>query len=328
MLRKFLFSMTALAAIMAGPAAAGDFDKYVPEGAKFFAHVNVPKLFASEMVRKTVPMAFDKYSDQIVSLAGMAKQFNPNAPDIPEDQMKAGLKQMADPNVIAKAFDAAGPVVTDVVVAGSVVDDEPNVVIVIKCAFFTPEGAAQVAGMAGGMPGMPAKIETIKKSKGTIYAMDIPGAPNKVYMAIPENGILHISMREENAEKAFAAASKPTAELAQLMTKRNKDDFVFFAGLGADKDEYTSMSGNITLDKDLNVNASRTFKDEAKAKEEAQKMNEHFAEMSDQIKGAIGENAQALKPHLEKSKATVDGKTVKAKISIPGSAVEKLLGKD
>ena len=36
---------------MAGPATAGDLDKYVPADAQFFAHVNVPKLFASDMVR-------------------------------------------------------------------------------------------------------------------------------------------------------------------------------------------------------------------------------------------------------------------------------------
>jgi hypothetical protein len=328
MIRNFLFGLTALAAMTAGPAAAGDLDKYVPADAKFYAHVNVPKLFASDMVRKGVPMAFEKYSDDLVGLMGMAKAFNPNAPDIPEDQAKAALKQMSDPKVIAQAFDAAGPVVSDIVIAGSVTDGEPNVVIIIKCAFFTPEGVEQVAGMAGGVPGMPVKLEKIKKTKGTVYALESPQAPQKVYLAVPEAGVLHICMSEEKAEAAFAAASKPDAKLAELMTKRNKNDFVFFAGLGGDNDEYTSMSGNVTLDKDLNVKATRSFKDEAKAKEDAQKMNDSFTEMLDQIKGMLKDKADVLKPHIEKSKATADGKNVNATMSIPGSVVEKMLGKD
>ena len=329
MLRNILFGLTALAAlIVAGPAAAGDFDKYIPEDAQHFAHISVPKLFASDMVRKAVPMAFDKYSDQLIMFAGMAKGMNPNMPDVPEEKMKEGLKQMADPKVIAKAFDAAGPVVTDLVITGSFVDNEPDMVIVIKCAFFTPQGVEQIAAMAGGVPGMPAKIETLKKAKGTVYAMEMPGAPTKMYMAVPEAGILHICMSEEKAEAAFAAASKPTAQLAELMAKRNKDDFIFFAGLGADNDDYTSMTGKFTLDKDLGGKMTKTMKDEAAAKDEAQKMNDQFGELMEQIKGALGEKAEVLKPHLEKSKATVDGKTVNGTISIPGSVVEKLLGKD
>ncbi len=329
MLRKILFGLTAMAACMvAGPANAGDFDKYVPEDAKFFAHVNVPRIFASEMVRKAVPMAFDKYSDQIIGLVGMAKGMNPNIPDVPEDQMKDGLKQLADAKVIAKAFDAAGNVVTDIVVAGSVTNDEPNVVIIIKCAFFTAEVVEQFAGMAGGVPGMPAKIETIKKAKGTVYAMEVPQAPQKMYVCVPEAGVLHICMSEEKAEKAFAAASKPSAKLNELITKRNKDDFVFFAGLGGDDEDYTSMQGNFKLDKDFSGKISKVFKEESKAKAEAEKMNESFGETMDQVKGLLGEKADVLKPHMEKSKATVEGKTVNAIMSIPGSVVEKMLSKD
>jgi hypothetical protein len=330
MLRNFLFGLTALAAlIVAGPAAAGDFDKYVPEDAQFYAHVNVPKLFASEMVRKAVPMAFDKYGDQLIMFAGMAKGMNPNMPDVPEEKMKEGLKQMADPKVIAQAFDVAGPVVTDIVVTGSMADGEPNVVIIIKCVFITPEGIAQIAGMAaGGMPGVPVKLETIKKAKGVIYAMDVPNAPEKVCITVPEAGILHICMGEEKAEKSFTAASKPTAKLADLIAKRNKDDFLFFAGLGTDDADYTSMVGNFTLDKDLGGKLTKTMKDEAAAKEEAKKMNDQFGETMEQLKGMLGEKAEVLKPHMEKSKATVDGKAVNGIISIPGTVVEKLLGKD
>lgn len=329
MLRNMVFGLTAVAAvILAGPAPAGELDKYIPEDAKFYTHINVPKLFASDMVRKAVPMAFDKYGDQLIMLMGMAKGMNPNMPDVPEDQMKEGLKQMADPKVIAKAFDSAGPVVTDIMFTGSMANGEPNVIIVIKCSFITPEAAEQFAGMAGGIPGLPTKVEKIKKSKGTVYAMEVPQTGQKVFLSVPEAGVLHISMSEEKSEKSFAAAAKPNAKLGELIAKRNKDDFVYFAGLGEEDADYTTMSGNMTLDKDVGGKMSVAYKDEAKAKEEAQSMNDKFGEMMEQFKGMLGDKAAILKPYIEKSKATVDGKTVNATMSIPGSAVEKMLGKD
>ena len=40
-------------------------------------------------------------------------------PEVPEDQAKAMIKQIAKPEAIAGAFDAAKDIVTDIVVTGS-----------------------------------------------------------------------------------------------------------------------------------------------------------------------------------------------------------------
>ena len=51
-------------------------------------HVNVKQLLSAQVVRKAIPAAFDKYGDLLVPLLPLMKQFNPNAPDIKEEDLK------------------------------------------------------------------------------------------------------------------------------------------------------------------------------------------------------------------------------------------------
>lgn len=323
-LRSVFIALAALA--IAAPVRAGDFDKYLADDTQFYLHISMPKFFSSDVVRKAVPMALEKYGESLVGLMGMAKQFNPNAPDIPEDQAKQAIKQASDPKVIAQAFDAAKEFVTDVVVAGKAEGGMPEVAIIVKSPVFTAEGAAMVAQLIGGQPQV--QLETIKKDKGTIYAMTPPNSPAKVFITVPENGVLHMCMAEKQAEASFAPKGKPSEKLTQLIGKRAATDFLFVAGLGNETADYTAMSGSLTLDKDISGKMAMTYKDAEKATEQAKVANEKMVEMLDQLKGFLGDKATALKPHLEKTKATVDGKTVTSSMSIPGTVVEKLLAKD
>lgn len=324
-MRGLLLSFAAL--MLAAPAPAGDFDKYLPDNSQFFVHINLPKLFSSEMVRKAVPMVFDKYGDQIAGFYGMAKQFNPNAPDVPEDQIKDALKKAADPKVIAQAFDLAKDAVSDIVIAGNPKSDKPDVVVLIKSPFITAEGAEMIAGFAGATPQM--KLDKIKKGNNTIYAMTVPQQPDaKVYLTIPQAGLLQISMSEGQAEASFAAKGKPGEALNKLMAKRGDKDFLFVAGLGDDGADYSSMAGSLVLDKDLSGTMNVLYKDEKKAAEQAKEATEKLNDMLDQLKGFLGDKADVLKPHLEKTKATADGNKVTATLSIPGSVVDKLLAKE
>ncbi|MBX7104653.1 MAG: hypothetical protein K1X57_11270 [Gemmataceae bacterium] len=332
-MRTFVLGLAALMGVaLVGRAddtkavAAGDLVKYVPADGKFFVHVNPPQLFASEMVRKVVPMVFDRYGDQIVGMMALAKQFNPNSPEIPEAQAKDAIKKMADPKTIAQAFDVAKDVVTDIVVSGSMNGEKPDVVVLIKCQFFTAEMAEMMANLAGANPQM--KIEKMKKAKGTVYAIAVPNVDEKVYLAIPEAGVAHITMSEAKSEGAFAAASKPDPKLAALMTKRDKNDFIFATGLGTDDADYATMAMNLTLGKDIGVKMAMEYKDEKKAAEEAKDMTDKLKELVEQMKGVLGDKGAAIKESAEKTKVTADGKKVNASISIPGAAVEKLLSKD
>jgi hypothetical protein len=335
-MRYVLFGLAAIAGFSLAGAAraddttakarAADLSRYVPSEAQFFVHVNVPKVFTSELVRSAVPMAFDKYGDQLVGLMALAKQFNPNAPDVPEDQAKAAIKQMANPQAIAQAFDAAKEFVSDIVITGSMADDKPNVVVLIKSQFFTAELVEMVSNLAGQQPQM--KIEKAKKEKGTVYTITVPNAEEKMYFTVPEPGVLFITSQEAGAAASFAATSKPNEKLAGLMAKRDKDDFIFATGLGNNDADYTQMAMSLQLDKNVSGKMMMVFKDEKKAAEQAKEVNDQLQEMLGQIKDFLGDKGGALKQSAEKTKAVAQGNTVTANLSIPGEALTKLLSKD
>jgi hypothetical protein len=324
-LRAMFVVMAALA--VAAPAPAGDFDKYLSEDTQFFVQVNVPKFFTSEMVRKAVPMAFEKFGDQIVAMMGMARNFNPQIPEIPEDDAKKAMKKAADPQVIATIFDQIKGAVTDIVIAGKAEGEIPQMAILIKSEFIKAEMVDGIANMARATGQV--ELDAIKKDKGTIYAITAPQQPGqKVYMTVPEPGVLHISMSEKQAESSFAPKGKPSEKLSKLMNKKAANDFIFVAGLGGDGSDYSDLSGSLVLDKDISGKMAMSYKDETKAAEQAKMANEHLSELLDRLKMMLGDKADAFKPHLEKTKAVAQGKTVTSSVSIPGTVVEKLLEKD
>src|SRR3954468_2585518 len=104
-MRSFLFA-AAVTGLAAAPAAAADLDKYLPADATFYVHVTTKNFLTAPVVRKAIPMAFDKYGDQIMPLMQFAKALNPNTPDIPEDAIKQGIGELKKPETIANAFDA------------------------------------------------------------------------------------------------------------------------------------------------------------------------------------------------------------------------------
>jgi len=341
-MRYFLLGLAALAGLaLIGPGRADDkpasattpvanaFDKYLPDNSKFYVHVAVPKLFNSELVRKALPMAFDKYANEIVQLAGMAKGL-PNVPPIDDDQIKQGLKMMADPQFIGQVFDAAKDAVTDLVIAGNPEGGEKaDLVILIKCEAIKSEMVDQMAQMIGGVAAGQLTVDTDKTAKGNIYSLSSPQQPGmKMHITVPANGILQLASSKKSAESSLDAKGKASAQLAGLMGKRTGQDFLFVASLGDEKTGITALNANLVLDKDLNGAMKVESNDESEAAEHAKEANQHLEAMFAQIKGVLGDKGDALKNAAEKTKATVQGKTVNATISIPGTAVEKLLSKD
>src|SRR5262249_12925816 len=119
---------------LAAPARAAEkagLDKYLPENASVYIHVRTKNLFTADVVRKTLPMVFDKYGDKLVMLAQIAKQLNPNGPPIDEKQLQQGIEQLKDPKVIAQGFDVAKDYAPEFVVSGPE-DDPESMVVLIK----------------------------------------------------------------------------------------------------------------------------------------------------------------------------------------------------
>src|SRR3954451_11094591 len=117
---------------LVAPSRAADLDKYVPEDATLYVRVNVRQLLVAPVVRTNVPLAVAKYGDQIAQLAALAKQFNANAPDVKEEDLKKQLEQLKDPKVVAAGLDAAKDVITDVIVTGDADAEDEDVFILVQ----------------------------------------------------------------------------------------------------------------------------------------------------------------------------------------------------
>ena len=333
--RMVCFGLIALAGLAVDtPARAADFDKYLPESSAIYVQIHLPHMFNSQMVRKAVPMAFDKYGDQLVGMIGMAKGL-PNVPEIPEEQAKDAIKNMAKPETIAQAFDQAKNFISDVIVAGDPeVADGKNMVFLVKSKFINAQMVEMVSGMARQAPQV--KIDSKKVEKGTLYTVKVPDQDQTIYITVPETGILLIAMNEKLAEEALArvdSTAKPkfAAGLAEQITKRNPNDFVFVAGRPNDPakaEHMESMVAHVVLDKDLSVQMTGKFTSEEEAKKHAEKATENINSALAQLQEMLGDKGGELKAQLEKAKVTATGKTVEANLAIPGAAVEKLLAKE
>jgi hypothetical protein len=316
------------------PAAAKavDLTKYVPSGAGFYVHINVRQFLGAPVVRKAIPMAVDKYGDQIMNLAQLAKAFDPNAAAIPNDQIKSVVDELKKPATIANAFDAAKDALTDVVIAG-VQGDEEKTVVLFRChEVVTPDMIKGFLPLVQGNPQVPVKIKTHEKGDKTIIEVQAPQQPQAVFVALPEAGVICLGMSKDVVEKSVAGKSeglKP--DLKKLVGERKKTDFVFVA-MTAKGDESTngvlSGWGRLVLTKDISAEMSATYSSADKAAAQAKEANEHIAEAATKIKEALGAMGKDLGPAIAKTKVVANGSTVTAKFSLPGEAVEKLLAKD
>jgi hypothetical protein len=309
-------------------APAADLGKYVPEGAAFYVHINVRQLLAAPVIRKAIPMAVDKYGDKIMDLVQLAKAFNQNAADIPNDQIKSVVEELKKPATIAKAFDAAKDALTDVLITG-VPGDQEKMVIVFKChEMVTPEMIKGFMPLIQGNPQVPVQIKTHEKGDKAIYEVQIPQQPQPIFLTLPEAGVVCLGFTKSALEKVGGGGL--VGDLKKLAGERKPTDFVFVAmnGKGAESSGVKSGWGRLVLDTDIHGDLSATYASAEKAQEEAKQMNEHLSEMATKIKEMLGSQAKAVAPALEKTKATVSGSTVSATFAVPGKVVETLLAKD
>ena len=113
-MRSLLITAALVGLAVAAPARADDLDKYLPENAGVYVHVNINRLLTADVIRKAIPMTFDKYGDQIMPLFQLAKALNPDLANLPEEDLKRGIQELKKPETIANAFDAVEEVAPDV----------------------------------------------------------------------------------------------------------------------------------------------------------------------------------------------------------------------
>src|SRR5262245_57468947 len=106
-MRSFLFMAVIAGLAVTAPTRAADLEKYLPANAGVYVHININRLLTADVIRKAIPMAFDKYGDQILPLFQLAKALNPDLANLPEDELKKGIQELKKPETIANAFDAA-----------------------------------------------------------------------------------------------------------------------------------------------------------------------------------------------------------------------------
>ena len=147
-----------------------------------------------------------------------------------EEQIKAGLKKLQDPETIAKAFDTAKDAVTDIIVAGEPGSEE-NVLILIKCSdAVTPEGIKGLVQLAANFPQV--KIKPHEKNDKTVYEIEIPNQPQSMFVTLPEAGVICIGALKDIVEKSATGKGKLKGDLKGLVAERKKTDFIFFAMTG------------------------------------------------------------------------------------------------
>jgi hypothetical protein len=314
---------------LAAPAGAGELDKYLPEGAGVYVHVNVKQLLSAPVVRKAIPMAFDKYGDLLVQFLPLVKQLNPNAPDIPEEDVKKALAELKKPETIATGFDAAKDIITDIVVAGDP-EDEKKVLILVKCPpAVTPETVEAMSRLAEGNPQV--KLKRHKKGKAIVYELQVPQQEQTIFAAVPEPGVVAVGMSKESVEKAVQGGDKAGLgeSLKKLVAERKPTDFLFVAVSGGAKESGVKAGyGSLILDKDISGNLTVTYNDAKKAKEAASEMNESLTTFADKLKDLLGTKAKEVQPLLDTMKAKTAGATVTAQFAVPGQVIEKLLAKE
>jgi hypothetical protein len=328
-MRSFLLAAAVAGLAAAAPARAADVDKYLPDDAGFYVHITTKNFLAAPVIRTAIPMAFDKYGDQILQFLPLMKAFNPNAPDIPEEQFKKGLSELKKPETIAKGFDAAKEFGPEIIVAGDPDAGGPDkfVVLVKASPVVTPEVVQGFVPMIQATGQL--KVKTSKVGNATVYELTAPQQPQPFYASVPEAGVILLGASKEAVEGAAkAAGGKISAELKGLIGKRTAKDFVFVAGVKGKGDAKETIVGSLVLDKDISGSLTGTFATPEEAKQKADELSKQVEQMVDGLKGLLGDQANAFKPQLDAMKAPASGKTVSFKGTVPGGVVEKLLAKD
>lgn len=305
-------------------------DKYFPEGTDMVVQLNLSQLMGSTLLKRGIPLVVRKYGENVLN---MASNFVPddNAKKMMQD-LAPQLKDKVTEEAVGQVMGMAQGAVKEFTVAinsKEEVNGVPQVVMTLGIPALKGDQVDQV------IPLMQASGQVEVKSEDvggvTVYEIKPMNAPMPFYAAVPEDGLMVMSISKEIISKTLKNKGKATIDpkFKELLSQRKNSYTLFVAGLAPKKqaDDFKNFVATLTIDKDINGNVNVVCTDADKAKEKAKEANEHFESAVASVIGFADDHPE-LKPlsdSLKKVKAEVNGSNITMKMSVSGDEIIKAM---
>jgi len=321
-----LLSLQPSLALGQGPSP----DKYLPEGADMVVQVNLSQLMGSSLLQKGIPLVVKKYGEDVMNMV---------ANFVPDDNTKKMIQDMAPElknkvteEAVSQMMTMAKGFVKEFVFSANMkeeINGAPQIVMTLGIPMLTSATADQFIPLLQNSGQV--DLKTSEVDGVTIYEIKPNTAPAAFFMAVPEDGIMVMSITKDILTKTLKNKGKAKVDpkLAALLSQRKSSYTLFVASLAPKNktDELKHFVANLTVDKDINGSAFIACVDEDKAKEHAKEANEHFEQAVAMIVGFADDHPE-LKPlgeALKKVKAEVNGSNISMKLSVQGADLLKAM---
>lgn len=331
-LRSMAFLCVALLALQpARVVAQGPTpDKYFPEGTDMVFQINLNQLMGSSLLQKGIPLVVKKYGESVINMV---------SPFVPDENVKKHLQDLAPElknqvteEAVGQVMNMAKNFVKEFTVAINTKEEVNGVPQIMMTLGIPMLNAAQVEQFIPLMQ-QSGQVEIKSEQVGgvMIYEMKPQNAPQAFFAAIPEDGMLVMSITKDILTKTLKnkGNGKLDPKFKELLGQRKNTQTLFVAALAPKKqaDDFKHFVATLTIDKDINGNANFVCTDADKAKEKAKEANESFESAVSMIIGLADDHPE-LKPlseSLKKVKAEVNGANISMKLSIKGDEVLKAM---
>jgi hypothetical protein len=305
-------------------------DKYFPEGTDMVISINLNQMMGSNLLKKGIPLLVQKYGEKAINMVSnfvpdenqrkMMEQIAPELKNMVTEEsvdtfMKMGKEQVREFTIAMNTKEEVGNI--------------PNMVMTFGAPMLTSAMVEQFAPMMTATGQLELKEE--KVGDVTVYEMKQQQQPMPFYIAIPEDGLMVMSISKEVMAKAIKSKGKTNvaADFKPLWAQRKNSYSIFAAGLAPKnkEDEIKNFVAHLTLDKDVNGAVEVLCTSEEKAKEHAKEASESFESAVESIVNFANDHPE-LKPladSLKKVKAEVSGNKINMKLNINGDAVIKAM---
>lgn len=305
-------------------------DKYFPEGTDTVIQLNLNQLMGSSLLAKGIPLVVKKYGEDVMSMM---------ANFVPDDNVKKMMQDMAPElknhvteEAVTKVMEAGKEAVRNFTVAINTKEEVNGVPQLMICLGIPAVNAAMVEQFVPMMQGSgQMEVKTEEIGGVTVFEMKPNTAPMAFYMAVPEDGMMVMSISKDTLTKSIKNKGKNNVDpqFKALLGQRKNSYTLFAAGLAPKNkaDEFKHFVANLTVDKDVKGEVNVECLDADKAKEKAKEANEGFEGAVSTIMGFADDHPE-LKPlsnSLKKVKAEVSGSTVKMNLSIVGDDLLKAM---
>lgn len=305
-------------------------DKYFADGADMVVQVNLSQLMGSSLLQKGIPLVVKKYGEDVMN---MVSNFVPddNTKKMMQD-LGPELKNKVTEEAVSQMMNMGKGFVKEFVFSANMkeeVNGAPQVVMSLGIPILTAAQVDQFIPLIQGSGQVDLKTHDVDGV--TIYEIKPNTAPASFFMAIPEDGIMVMSITKDILAKTLKnkGKSKVDPKLAELLTQRKSSYTLFVASLAPKNkvDELKHFVATLTVDKDISGNAQMACVDADKAAAHAKEANENFESAVATIVGFADDHPE-LKPiseALKKVKAEVNGSNISMKLSIKGDDILKAM---